>query len=59
MAKFKLLFKVSVKKDLRKIPADHVTAILKVFDQIAADPFCSAAKKINWAKPLPSTGWQV
>jgi mRNA interferase RelE/StbE len=38
MAKYSIRFKKSVTKDLRSIPANDVTRILKRFDEIAENP---------------------
>lgn len=47
MAKYKLLFKKSVTKDLRPIPKEHVARILKCFDLLSEDPRVSGCEKLS------------
>ena len=45
MAKYKLLFKKSVSKDLRSLPKSHVCKILLRIDTLAEDPRGPGSKK--------------
>lgn len=47
MAKYKLLFKKSVAKDLRSIPKRDVTRILKCFDSLSDDPRAPGCEKLS------------
>ena len=47
MAKYKLKFAKSVKKDLRKIPNNDVLKILKLINSLLDDPYPSIVKKLS------------
>ena len=47
MAKYKLKFAKSVKKDLRKIPNNDVSKILKLIDSLLDDPYPKNVKKLS------------
>jgi len=47
MAKFKLLFKTSVAKDLRKLPRKDVKKILQRIDALAENPRAPGCKKLS------------
>ena len=47
MAKYKLLFKKSVAKDLRLIPKKDVARILKCFDSLSEDPRVPGCEKLS------------
>ena len=47
MAKYKLLFKKSVAKDLRGLPRSDVRKILRRIDSLAADPRAPGSKKLS------------
>lgn len=47
MAKYKLLFKKSVSKDLRSLPKLDVRKILRRIDALAEDPRPSGSKKLT------------
>ena len=47
MAKYKLLFKKSVAKDLRLIPKKDVARILKCFDALSEDPRAPSCEKLS------------
>ena len=47
MAKYKLLFKKSVAKDLRLIPKKDVARILKCFDALSEDPRAPGCEKLS------------
>ena len=47
MAKYKLLFKKSVAKDLRNLPENDVRKILRRIDALAEDPRGSGSKKLS------------
>ena len=47
MARYKLLFKKSVSKDLRDIPKKDVTRILKRFEALAEDPRAPGCEKLS------------
>ncbi len=47
MAKYKLKFAKSVKKDLRKIPNNHVSEILKLINSLLDNPFPKKVKKLS------------
>ena len=47
MAKFKLKFAKSVKKDLRKIPNNDVSKILKLINSLLDDPYPNNVKKLS------------
>ncbi len=47
MAKYKLKFATSVKKDLRKIPNDDVLIILKLINSLLDDAFPKNVKKLS------------
>ncbi|HTY23076.1 MAG TPA: type II toxin-antitoxin system RelE/ParE family toxin [Desulfomonilaceae bacterium] len=47
MAKYRLVFKKSVTKDLRGIPKRDVTRILKCFDALAEDPRGPSCEKLS------------
>ena len=51
MANYKITFKRSVKKDLRKIDNQHVPMILERINQLAHDPRSVGCKKLK-AKDL-------
>ncbi len=46
MASYRLLFKKSVARDLRKLPARHVAAILRRIDELAENPRARGCKKL-------------
>jgi mRNA interferase RelE/StbE len=47
MAKYKLLFKKSVAKDLRSLPKSDVRKILRRIDTLAEDPRALGSKKLS------------
>ena len=47
MAKYKLKFAASVKKDLRKIPNNDVSKILKLINSLLNDPYPKNVKKLS------------
>jgi mRNA interferase RelE/StbE len=47
MAKFRLVFKKSVAKDLRDIPKKDVSRILKCFAALAEDPRAKGCEKLS------------
>jgi mRNA interferase RelE/StbE len=47
MAKYKLLFKKSVAKDLRALPARDIGKILKRIDALADDPRGAGCKRLS------------
>jgi mRNA interferase RelE/StbE len=47
MAKYKLLFKKSVAKDLRSLPKSDVRKILRKLDALAEDPRSLDSKKLS------------
>ena len=47
MARYRLLFKKSVSKDLRAIPKQDVRRILKRIDMLADDPRPSGSEKLS------------
>jgi mRNA interferase RelE/StbE len=47
MAKYKLLFKKSVAKDLRALPKSDVKKILQRIDALAENPRASGSKKLS------------
>ena len=47
MAKYKLKFAASVKKDLRKIPKNDVSKILKLINSLLVDPYPKNVKKLS------------
>ena len=47
MARYKLLFKRSVSKDLRDIPKKDVSRILKCFEALAGDPRTPGCEKLS------------
>lgn len=47
MAKYKLKFARSVKKDLRKIPNNDVSKILKLINSLLDDTYPKNAKKLS------------
>jgi mRNA interferase RelE/StbE len=47
MAKYKLLFKKSVAKDLRNLPKSDVRKILRRIDALAEDPRGSGSNKLS------------
>jgi mRNA interferase RelE/StbE len=47
MAKYKLLFKKSVAKDLRSLPKSDVRKILRKLDALAEDPRALDSKKLS------------
>ena len=47
MAKYRLLFKKSVAKDLRSIPKKDVARILESFNSMALDPRPSGCEKLS------------
>ena len=47
MAKYKLKFARSVKKDLRKIPNNDVSKILKLINSLLDDPYPANVKKLS------------
>ena len=50
MAKYKLKFAKSVKKDLRKIPKNDVLKILKLINSLLEDPYPANVKKLSHQK---------
>lgn len=50
MAKYKLVFKKSVSKDLRTIPAQDVKRILKRIDALPDNPYPSDCEKLSGGK---------
>ncbi len=49
MASYRLLFKKSVARDLRKLPGKDLVAILKRIDALAEDPRARGCKKLAGA----------
>jgi mRNA interferase RelE/StbE len=47
MAKFSLVFKKSVARDLRDIPKKDVSRILKLFDSLEEDPRAKGCEKLS------------
>ena len=47
MANYKIVFKRSVKKDLRKIDKQSLAAILRCIDALARDPRPAGGKKLK------------
>lgn len=47
MAKYKLLFKKSVSKDLRSLPKPDVRKILQKIDALSEDPRAAGSKKLS------------
>ena len=47
MAKYKLKFATSVKKDFRKIPNDDVSKILKLINSLLNNPYPKNVKKLS------------
>ena len=47
MAKYKLKFAASVKKDLRKIPNDDIAKILKLINSLLDNPYPKNVKKLS------------
>lgn len=47
MAKYRLLFKKSVAKDLRLIPKKDVARILKCFDALSEDPRAPGCERLS------------
>jgi len=47
MGKFELRFKRSVSKDLRKLPAEDISRILRKFDELSENPRGHGAKKLR------------
>ena len=47
MAKYKLKFATSVKKDLRRIPNDDVAKILNLIKSLLENPYPKNAKKLS------------
>ena len=47
MAKYKLKFAKSVKKDLRKIPNNDVSKILKLINSLLNEPYPKNVKKLS------------
>ncbi|OIP64671.1 MAG: type II toxin-antitoxin system mRNA interferase toxin, RelE/StbE family [Nitrospirae bacterium CG_4_9_14_3_um_filter_53_35] len=47
MARYRLIFKKSVAKDLRGIPNKDVVRILKCFDLLAKDPRAPGCEKLS------------
>ncbi len=47
MAKYKLKFANSVKKDLRKIPNNDVSEILNLINSLLNDPYPNNVKKLS------------
>ncbi len=52
MVPYKLVFKTSVEKDLRKFPPAVVSAILERISQLPADPFPRGSLKLTAAERL-------
>lgn len=50
MAKYKLLFKKSVTKDLRAVPKSDVSRILQRIDALASDPRGDGCRKLSGAE---------
>ena len=48
MAKYKLSFRKSVRKDLRKLPKGAVRRLLTRLEELAEDPYSSACSPITW-----------
>ncbi len=48
MAKYKLKFATLVKKDLRKIPNDDVSKILKLINSLLDDAYPKNVKKLSY-----------
>ena len=47
MAKYKLQFAASVKKDLRRIPSNDISKILKLINSLLYDPYPKNVKKLS------------
>jgi len=47
MAKYKILIKRSIEKDLLKIPKKDVKKILEIIESLAEDPYPSNVKKLS------------
>ena len=47
MGKFKLVFKISVARDLRAIPRKDVVRILKCFEALGEDPRVPGCEKLS------------
>lgn len=47
MAKYKLKFATSIKKDLRKIPNNDISKILKLINSLSDDPYPKNVKKLS------------
>ena len=47
MALYKITFKASAEKDLRKLPKSAIVAVLAVIDALAVNPYMSAIKKLK------------
>ena len=47
MGKFKLVFKISVARDLRAIPRKDVVRILKCFEALGEDPRAPGCEKLS------------
>lgn len=47
MGKYRLVFKKSVAKDLRRIPKKDVARILNCFDTLADDPRATGCEKLS------------
>lgn len=47
MANYKLIFKQSIKKDLRALPNKDVQKILSCINLLATNPFPASAKKLK------------
>lgn len=52
MPPFRVVFKPSVEKDLRRVPKDAVQRILKAFERLGDDPFPRQAVKLSGADRL-------
>ena len=58
MAKYKLKFAKSVKKDLRKIPNNDVLKILKIINSLLDDPYPVNVKKLSHQEKYRIRYWQ-
>lgn len=47
MANYKVTFKKSVAKDLRKLPTQVIRKLLKCIDQLAEDPLGNGCQKLS------------
>ena len=47
MARYRIVFKKSVAKDLRRIPKEDVTRILRRIDALAGEPRPASAEKLS------------